>query len=1683
MVSATIAADGQTVTIPISGAVGSLSPTTAITGFTVNATQGGNSRGITVSSATASGTTVTLTLALPVDIPANDAVTVTLATSGGGSNLTDTLLNTPAGQSNFSTTNNSSWYAASTTPFSNSSRIDGGILDYTLSQYAADWNFSDGKLRFIANASQISICVFHEQSHWVLLQDGVQIFDWGATPNDTNISTMTAVTGLSGTHTYEAVSISGALTPEGDNFLYSVQVIGSLGAQPPVQPLLAEGGDSLVALQGQTDSRNGHLWLDGYSYGFVTMHPGASGAEVYQHLDTSISTWFTGLGQAPKLAIIRGGGNDIAAAVDTTTFQGAWATYIANTEGVAQPPTNLIAMGIINSVIGGTPTIKLYDLNIASAAGTAGICYVDIVDWLSASEDRQGDGLHLNNAGEIVFANKLLPITAGYMNGASYFASGPASGLTGQASGNFTVNIATGASWTGLTRSTETITVSDGGGGGTFTTSLGDIGVGTVTSTPTVGTSSYTFTYTPGSTGAKTITLTSGQSCWKNPSALLYSSNSNSAGQNIVLVGTSAVNSSFPAVSHTAPVEIQFELANWSNLTINEILVNLTGLGMYVDVSDPGHFRFNNNWETGQSGTPSISTSSFTNGYMFVKYRHDNAGALGPAKTDYIEAWDQNGVLQYSNTFNYTGDNVYAFGGVFVGHDGNKSHFSLGFVRASTTTFTPLGTRSPATADVAPYAFQWKFDGNLSDDEGLWNATYDFGSPSYESTLYQYAFAIVSLSTPTWRAGYPQTISAINSYSQSNVSSSISQYFWQATSANPLPVWTSHAVAAPTLSGLVAGDYGINLQIIDGSLQTATTTLHVGVVATDNNDIVINSSGIPPNSVTDYFLGPMMKWESPLSAYPLFDVLHGVQSFWRTSDFQGPINGGSSYQSGVAYFDFAQPGTLSMGQSLYVATGTSTNWITTVCNNQDATDPTNPADFLSVYSSTSPGIHTSDTFNVTSGNNAFLLSFNGGPSISGTVSVQASSISKIAADMQAVIKTTNAVVAADFNGFLLQIKISTPGINQTINVQTTANSIYGLLGIATGTYTNQNMPQDNIGLVVWYPTSSLSPVNPAYSTGRRQLTIKSCISSTTIIAEESSGLGWRLPTVTNVSYSLDAQAWPVYYLFSNNGNYYDAIYADYYKAIKSGVASDLAQARARADRWFRGPGIDMGQEFTTSNDGTTFTGSAFGQTGSSRNLGMAGVMLRATDGQPNYWTGINYIENGYDIPKLEGAEENVPFSGTHIADLYVDQREFGYALIRASLCAMFDTDAPTANACRYALVNVSTSIIVNSLDSSNGVAPYFPIPYWTSTSFVSTFSLSPSSACVTNGSRNVHGSGTIWYNFPFNGTSSSTIVFFSNPAVQPANNLAMDTTVYFPVFVDTGDITLDRNYTGTTGCTGTSGSNKGWALADANLQNPPYNGYGSQPFIQGLMAEGMALASLATKCVSAGVPTNCDNTTSANLQTWANDAAVWISTIGYDPATQGVYQGAGYVNCTPASGNTLCNSGNLPYGERVTAQEADGGIQWSYRLTGSTNSLAVSTGLYNAAWANSGGLPDYNPPSGQYVGPGSFASIKYYGLLGGVSLQPSVQAVTQCKTFPCISPVLPAINRALNVGFNLPPNATSAVISLQEPNNYVITSSCTVSPCQIVGDARQGTHLIRKQYCNSSGTPVVTGDWSPLGVQ
>ncbi len=1153
------------------------------------------------------------------------------------------------------------------------------------------------------------------------------------------------------------------------------------------------------------------------------------------------------------------------------------------------------------------------------------------------------------------------------------------------------------------------------------------------------------------------------------------------AGQGLNLSKVRAENGSFTAQSHSTPVIAELELSDWTMVTPNDSVAILNAFGVVVEFQDANTLRVADNWITGGSASNfSISLSRFANDYLILRFQRDRAGTIGPARTDYCQAWDRFGVLQYSATIKYSGDSDYNYPGIYAAQNGNKTIQRVHFLRAGKTSGSPClpfpGDRRRWPSQLRllgiPVEVRWNARGCQRQSlervdgrrlEALSNLRFH-GHQLLPNSISR-ADPVPDPSSVIWRAGVPQSPSCANSFSQADASPVISGCSWQILSGPSTPVWSSHSTTSPSLAGLIAGDYSLQLQVQDAASQTAVVTQHIGVVATDSNDIVINAAGLPTQAQTDVILGPLQKWKSSREPYPLFDLLHGEQWNLRSGpngDFQKPINGGSSYQPGTAYFDYAQPGTLSVAQFSNVLTGAGTSWLTTACSTGDKTKT------AAVLTSVEAGIHPTDPFTITTGNQKLSLAFDGGTAITVTLTIGSRTPAQIAADIQSAIGKAG-TAAATYNGFLIRIATATVGMGGSVAVRAIPDSAYSLLGLVAGTYTVANVPQANMTIIPWYLTSTLSTVNPGYGTGRRQLNVLACNSDTSMIVEQASGLNWRLPSQSGIQYALDNQSWPYYYYSTNNGNYYDNILADYSLAFKTGIASHLEQARARADRWFRGPGIDLGQEYTTSSDSTTVVGS--GHQMSSRLLGVAGVVLRALDGRPSYWKGLEYIFAG-DVAKLSGP-------GSNILDLYIDQREFGYALQRVSLCALFDPNAYAAT-CRGALVKVTANIITPSRNTVDSAYPYWPVLYYSSASFQGS-----SSVCVVNGSNSVVGTGTAFRTLG----PTSTIWFFPTPRTRPPNNAAGDSTWYTPTFVDATHLKLDRNYAGATGCTGTSGSNKGWALFDSAI-DVPYIGWGAQPFMAGgILNSAFAWASLATACNSIGVPANCDDSTAALLKRYTSEQAAWTANVGYQASTGGVYQGAGFVNCSPPSSNPVCDAGNLPYGARVIAEEAALGLSWAYRLTGNASFKTTADAMFAANWSSPAGLPDYNPPGGGYVqSPGTVAAYKYYGLQAGTSGQPSYQAVQLCAamTFPCLSPVAPVMNRTIAVRYS-PSDISGASyvrITVTKPDGTATTTTCSSSPCSVTGDARQGqNHLIQAAYFTSAGAQLAQTAVEVLTVQ
>ena len=102
----------------------------------------------------------------------------------------------------------------------------------------------------------------------------------------------------------------------------------------------------------------------------------------------------------------------------------------------------------------------------------------------------------------------------------NYAVVGPSSGMVGAPSGQFTVRLESGASFTG----NQSVTIIDGGAGGVFSTSDGS-GVGSVVVTPPNGAVYFSFIYNPAQAGEITFTFYNAQD-WNDPEPFTFSASS-----------------------------------------------------------------------------------------------------------------------------------------------------------------------------------------------------------------------------------------------------------------------------------------------------------------------------------------------------------------------------------------------------------------------------------------------------------------------------------------------------------------------------------------------------------------------------------------------------------------------------------------------------------------------------------------------------------------------------------------------------------------------------------------------------------------------------------------------------------------------------------------------------------------------------------------------------------------------------------------------------------------------------------------------------------------------------------------------------------------------------------------------------------------------------------------------------
>ncbi len=453
-----------------------------------------------------------------------------------------------------------------------------------------------------------------------------------------------------------------------------------------------------------------------------------------------------------------------------------------------------------------------------------------------------------------------------------------------------------------------------------------------------------------------------------------------------------------------------------------------------------------------------------------------------------------------------------------------------------------------------------------------------------------------------------------------------------------------------------------------------------------------------------------------------------------------------------------------------------------------------------------------------------------------------------------------------------------------------------------------NFGVNGASVIVWYPV----PNSPGQF-GRAPYGVASCESDTSLTL----GLAFvAAPSAGNLSYAfMDNNKIGTWINGSSNANYYDNVMAFYNLYYRSGLDDYLNYARTLADRWYSMPWFDQGRA------------SQFGFTTLlPRMQALTGLMLRALDGHPDYWPGIEqYLAWDYAFVN------NPPIGGYALGDI----REEGYATAYLALASMLDQTPGYAAIAKTELQTAITNVWAPAVQPSGN--------WVNSTNGYSSWNGGAGTVSVVNGSTTVTGTNTNWQQAWFTGNAFWT--------ADPNGVTHGDTTSYIATFVSPNQLTLNIPYQGP------SASGRGW---EANS----LVGVGTQPFMLGVVGQALHFANEA----------NADSRLPALL----TGVQQWLATEGYRPDSRGLWYGRTFPNCEPISPNNAPCSGGTVEQSRFLAGEIIGAVSAAYLNSGDPNIKAFGDNIFGAMFGGPTGGPDSDSTYINDIGPGGWATQTKY---------------------------------------------------------------------------------------------------------
>jgi hypothetical protein len=240
---------------------------------------------------------------------------------------------------------------------------------------------------------------------------------------------------------------------------------------------------------------------------------------------------------------------------------------------------------------------------------------------------------------------------------------------------------------------------------------------------------------------------------------------------------------------------------------------------------------------------------------------------------------------------------------------------------------TSLGTNAaiPKQTDAADL-LDLRFEGNGNDDSGRGlTMAFTGGTATYAATPALAPIAIAkTASAPSWatwlscRAMQPCQLSGLSSFSDALSFS----YFWTQISGPSTGIWDSRTSSNPNVYSLIAGTYTFRLTVTDDVGLSGASDVTIGVVATDDNAVVISQE-----DSLKKVIGDVTRFGA--SAWPYLDNRQKAFADWYGSRIQSTGDWAPTWRNFL-------PGTVSVSANGLVVTGVGTNFAADVnCTGAD----------------------------------------------------------------------------------------------------------------------------------------------------------------------------------------------------------------------------------------------------------------------------------------------------------------------------------------------------------------------------------------------------------------------------------------------------------------------------------------------------------------------------------------------------------------------------------------------------------------------------------------------------------------------------------------------------------------------------------------------------------------------------